>query len=303
MKVYIVILNYNTKEDTIELLSSLKKINKDGIDLYTLVIDNHSREPISVDEASYKDIGLKLILNSKNLGFTGGCNVGIRYALDQEADSVLLLNSDTLVDQEFLKILTEAASESGEGIYCPKIYFAKGFEFHKEKYKAEDLGKVIWYAGGEIDWKNVYASHRGVDEVDHGQYDSESETNFATGCCFLITRQVLEKTGLFDDKYFLYYEDIDLSLRARSSGFKIHFIPKSFIWHKNAGSTGGSGSQIQDYFLARNRMLFGTKFAPARAKIALVKEGLRLLRIGRPMQKKGVKDFFAGKFGKGSIEI
>lgn len=303
MKIYVVILNYKGDEDTLELLNSLKKVNKEGINLHTLVIDNYPAKPIDVNESDFQDIGLKVIINSKNLGFAGGSNVGIKHALGDGADAVLMLNNDVLVDPDFLKNLVGEMSEKGDGIYSPKIYFAKGFEFHKKKYKKEEQGHVIWYAGGMIDWKNIYGSHRGVDEVDHGQFDSNIETEFATGCCFLITRKVIEKTGMFDEKYFLYYEDMDLSLRARSKGFKIYYTPNSFIWHKNAGSVGGSGSEMQDYFITRNRLLFGNKYAPIRAKIAIMKEGLKLMRSGRAMQRQGAKDFFIGRFGKGRMNL
>lgn len=152
-----------------------------------------------------------------------------------------------------------------------------------------------------MDWENVLASHRGVDEVDHGQYDMQMETDFLTGCCILFTREVLGKIGLFDERYFLYYEDNDISKRIKNGGFKVEYVPQSIIWHKNAGSTGGSGSQLQDYFITRNRMLFGITYASTRAKIALLKQGCMYLFIGRKNQKKGIIDFFRGKWGKGSL--
>src|SRR3989344_360711 len=106
--------------------------------------------------------------------------------------------------------------------------------------------------------------------------------------------------GMFDDKYFLYYEDADLSMRIKKKGFKIVYVPSSIIWHKNAGSAGGSGSMLQDYYITRNRLLFGFRYAPFRSKLALFRESLSLLFRGRQWQKCGVIDFYLGKLGRGS---
>ncbi|OGH10224.1 MAG: hypothetical protein A2152_00940 [Candidatus Levybacteria bacterium RBG_16_35_6] len=145
----------------------------------------------------------------------------------------------------------------------------------------------------------MIVSHRGVDLVDNGQFDKIEETSFATGCCMLIKKEVLNEVGSFDEKYFLYYEDTDLSQRARMGGYKIIYQPKAVLWHENAGSTGGSGSIMQDYFISRNRILFGFKYAPLRTKLALVKESFSILLKGRANQKKGVRDFYLRHFGKG----
>jgi GT2 family glycosyltransferase len=113
----------------------------------------------------------------------------------------------------------------------------------------------------------------------------------------------LEKAGLFDEKLFLYFEDADLSQRVLRAGYTIIYAPKAVIWHANAASGGGSGSILHDYYITRNRMIFGMKYAPLRSKIALVRESLRLLVSGRQWQKIGIRDFYIGKFGKGSFGV
>jgi len=242
----------------------------------------------------------KVIENKKNLGFAEGNNVGIRDALENGADYVCLLNNDTRVDPDFLvELIRTAESDEQIGIVAGKIYFEKGYEFHKDRYKENERGKVIWYAGGVIDWNNIYTIHRGVDEIDRGKYDCLKETDFVNGCLSLIKREVFEKIGLFDKKYFLYFEDADLSVRAKKAGFKLVFCPQAKIWHLNSGSSG-SGSGLHDYFTTRNRMLFGMKFAPLRSKLALIRESFKIMFLGREWQKIGVRDFFLRKFGKGS---
>ena len=153
-----------------------------------------------------------------------------------------------------------------------------------------------------MDWNNVIGHHRGVDEIDRGQFDKTEETELATGCCMLLKKEVFEKVGMLDDKYFLYYEDADLSIRTKKKGFKIVYVSKSVIWHKNASSAGGSGSVLQDYYITRNRLLFGFRYSAIRAKFALLRESLALLINGRKWQKRGVLDFYLGKLGRGSYQ-
>ncbi len=301
-KIYISIIDYNGKENTVECLDSLEKVKKDNFSLHIIIIDNASKEKFTLDK-KYENFEITLIHSDVNTGFSGGHNIGIKYALAHNADSIIILNNDTYVDRNFIVELDKAMqSDSAAGLVGPKIYFGKGNEYHKDRYTKEELGKVIWYAGGIMDWNNVYGIHRGVDEVDKGQYEDLEETDFVSGCCFLINKKTLEKVGLFDEQYFLYYEDSDLNQRVKMHGFKILYVPKAVIWHKNASSAGGSGSPLQDYFINRNRLLFGFTYASFRTKFALFRESIRVLFNGRKWQKRGVIDYYLKKFGKGSYK-
>jgi len=277
MKIAIVFVVYQNRDNLQEASASLRQSKIGGVELKEIVIDN----------------------SRINLGFTGGNNQGIRQALKWGADAVWLLNDDVKVDMHALSELEKTAGEDGAGVVVPKIYFYPGFEFHKERYSKRELGKVIWYAGGEIDWDNVIGVHRGVDEVDHGQFDRKKEVGFATGCSMVITRRALEKVGLLDEKYFMYLEDLDYSERIKKAGFKIIYEPKAIVWHKNAQSSG-VGSDLNDYFFTRNRLLFGMTYAPVRTKFALIRESGRLAVKGRKWQKRGVVDFYLRNFEKGS---
>lgn len=269
-KVFIIVLNFNGKKDTLECLQSLKKSE-------VIVVDNGSTDG-SVRAIRDKFPEIKILENKKNLGFAKGNNVGIRYALNQGADYIILLNNDTIVEINTLVRLIEVASSNNRiGILGPKIYFAKGFEFHQGRYKKNELGKVIWYAGGLIDWRNVLGVHRGVDEVDEGQYDKQEEVEFVSGCCMFIKREVFKKIGLLDERFFLYFEDLDFCLRAKKVGFRIVYVPEAVIWHKNAATVGGSGSDRQRYHYRRSRLIFGLRFAPIKTKLALIRESIKLL--------------------------
>lgn len=301
-KVFISTINYNTKKETLECLASIQKLNRTGIDLYVLVTDNGS-EPFDIDEKEFRDINLSIVKPSENLGFSGGHNFGLKIILERGAQFVLILNNDTILDKNLLtELIAPFRTDPKIGITVPKMYFAPGFESHKDRYKKNEVGKVFWYAGGRIDWKNVHPKHRGVDEVDNGQYDKKEETDFASGACLMIKRDALLKVGYFDDRYFMYFEDADWNMRARRSGFKALYVPKAVLWHLNAASSS-SGSSLHDYFITRNRMLFGLTYAPFRVKISLIKESFKLFFKGREWQKKGIIDFYLGKFGKGSFRV
>ncbi|OGM19075.1 hypothetical protein A2686_00745 [Candidatus Woesebacteria bacterium RIFCSPHIGHO2_01_FULL_38_10] len=306
-KVFVVILNWNGVSDTIECLNSIRELSIINYQLSIIVVDNASSDG-SLEEiervlkrvTKEKRISSELIKNKENLGFAAGNNTGIKHALKHEADFILLLNNDTLVDRGLVTgLLTSVKKYPKAGLISPKIYFAKGFEFHKKRYKKDKLGKVIWYAGGDIDWRNVYGVNHGVDKVDKGQFAKVQETDFATGACVFLRAKALREVGVFKKKYFMYFEDVDLSQRMKRKGWQVLYSPKGHLWHKVAQSSG-IGSELNDYFITRNRMLIGLKYAPFRSKLALIKESVRLLNSGRKWQKLGVRDFYLGRFGKGS---
>lgn len=300
-KVALVTVSYNTADDTIKLLHSLQQIKTPNMFLEIIIVDNGSKEIFMLPENFNKE-NITLIRSESNTGFSGGYNIGMKEALKKGFEYILIINNDTIVDSDLLiNLLSVLTSNSKIGVTTPKIYFAKGHEFHKDKYKKEDLGKVLWFAGGYTDWANVISIHRGIDEVDHGQYDTIEEIGFASGCCMMFKREVLEKIGLFDDRYFLYYEDADLNERIKKAGYKICYVPKAILIHVNAASTGGAGNVLHDYFLTRNKMLFGMTYAPLRTRIALIRESFRLLRNGRPFQKLAIWDFYLHKFNKGTF--
>lgn len=302
-KVAIVVLDYKNKKDTQECIKSIEHLEIQDVSLSVIVVNNDTSTTYEVKDFS-EHMSLTIINSTINGGYTGGNNQGIEQAKASGAEYILLLNNDTIVDKKLLKELLSVLEKDPKiGLISPKIYFFKGNEFHKDRYKEKDLGHVFWYAGGIMDWKNVLGKHRGVDEVDEGQYDTVQKTDFATGCCMFFKTSIIDEVGLFDPKFFLYYEDSDFNQRVKNKGYTIFYAPQAVIWHKNAGSTGGSGSGLQDYFISRNRLLFGMKYAPLRAKIALVREAFSLLTKGRDWQKKAVRDFFLGKFGKGSYPI
>lgn len=291
-----IIVNWNGKTDTLECLSSLEVVRKLNPSLSVVVVDNGSTDG-SQEAIASKFSWVNVITLKKNLGFAGGNNVGIEYALTQGAGYIWLLNNDTVVDKNVLSALSSFQDPLVGGVGS-KIFFSKGREYHKDRYGAKDLGRVIWYAGGTIDWKNMLASHRGVDEVDHGQFEKEEKTDFITGCSFFIKADVVEKIGLLDDSYFMYMEDLDYSLRIQRFGLKTMYNPTSLVWHKNASSSGGSGSALHEYYQTKNRLRIGMKYAPPRTRAALLREAFRTLFMGPSIKRRAIIDWLLGRFGK-----
>ena len=301
-KVSVIIVNLNRKKDTLECLSALAKSRLNGIEGQIVVVDNASTDGSlkEVKALTIKTFNLRLIINGRNLGFAKANNQGILTAFAWGADYVLFVNSDLLVSQDLIKNLVSVAKEFPRaGAISPKIYFAPGFEYHKAKYKKGEAGKVIWYAGGDIDWNNILGSNHGVDDVDAGQYEKSVETDFTTGACSLLRAEALKAVGHFDEKYYMFLEDGDLSVRLKKAGWAVMYTPKAVAWQK-ADQSSGMKSELNDYFISRNRLYFGLKYASLGAKAALFKESLKLLLTGRKWQKLGVRDFYLMRLGKGS---
>ncbi|MBQ6449401.1 glycosyltransferase family 2 protein [bacterium] len=299
-KIAIIIVHYNTDEDTRETLKSLQDLRTGELEVRTFVVDNASKEPFTLKKDDKNNKNIRIIRSDSNLGFTGGNNLGFATASKEfNPDYFLLLNSDTLIHPDFLVNLYNKLQQKPEwALAVPKIYFAKDCEFHRDSYRADDRGRVLWYAGGSIDWDNLLTIHLGVDEVDRGQFDQAREVDFATGCCFLVRREILASIGDFDDRYFLYYEDVDLCQRVIAHGHQIGYVPESIIWHKNGGSTAGSGSDLQTFYQTRNRLQFFFTHGNLMVRQRVIRLAIRLLTHGSRVEKLGARNFLLQKLGK-----
>lgn len=304
----IIIIHFNGEEDTRECLKSILINHANHKNLHIILVINSFLEKEAIQRQNQFAQSLKrdypqiyIIENEGNSGFTRGNNLAIKTALGLGCEYLMLLNNDTVVSLELLeKLIAFSKTDPRIGLISPKIYFAPGFEYHKNRYQSSEKGKVIWYAGGVMDRDNVYAGHRGVDEVDNGQFDRVTDTDFATGCCMLIPKKTIDKVGLLDEKYFLYYEDIDYSERVRKAGMKIIYYPKAFLWHKNASSSGKPGSNLHIYYQNRNRLYFGFKYSSGRTKKSLFFDSLKLAFRGG-VYPRSIADYYLGKMGEAKL--
>lgn len=291
-KISAVVVNYHREEVTRECIKSLVGMDKADFDFSIIVVDSQSQGKLIK--------GAEVIACRQNTGFAGGANIGIKRALAEGAGYVFLINNDTLVKKDFLIKLFECIEKANADIATGKIYFAPGFEY-LGKYQKKDRGRVIWYAGGHINWNDIMGVHDGVDEVDppagEGRYDTQRPVEFISGCCMLIKKDVFAKIGFFDEKYFLYLEDLDFCWRAQKNGLALIYCPRAVMWHKNLGTKPGKDS-YQQYYYYRNRLLFGFKYSSFRTKAALIRESVRKLISGHALARRGVIDFYLGRFGE-----
>ena len=239
--VFIVIVNWNGREITLDCLRSLQGITYPNTK--TIVVDNASSDgSVEAIRAEFPDVAI--LGMTKNLRFAGGNNAGIAYSLNQGADMVLLLNNDTTVHPEFLgRMVARLLSAPDVGMVAPKIYY-------------HDDPRRIWFAGGELSMWTGTMKHTGIREVDNGQHDASKEIDYTTGCCILTTREVVDKAGVLDEAFFMYTEDADWSMRVRRAGYTILYEPKALIWHKLSVTSGGHLS----FFKMKNKFMSNLRF-------------------------------------------
>jgi hypothetical protein len=183
-----------------------------------------------------------LIENKKNLGYAKGNNIGI---LKSNGNIIGIFNNDIELDENVINECVNLLQNNQKiGICCAKIvYFSKP--------------EIIWYAGGIINPRfKLVAKHRGAYKKDRKEYDQILETDYCNGSCMFIKREVLQKSGLFDPFYFLYYEETDLNLRIRKTGYKSYYLGTVKILHKIKNT---ENKPFQIYFYTRNRMIFSIK--------------------------------------------
>ncbi|WP_245807298.1 glycosyltransferase family 2 protein [Desulfurobacterium atlanticum] len=206
---------------------------------------------------------LVFIQAGKNLGFAGGNNVGIRYALTKnDFEYIWFLNNDTVIEKDALSKMVQ-----------------KFEKYKKEGKKVGILGsKLLYYDRPEIiqgiggiynKWFAV-AKHLGIFEEDKGQYDNEEvidKIDYIIGASMLVSKEFIEEVGVMCEDYFLYFEEMDWTLRGKKKGYQLGYCWKSKVYHKEGGSIGSSSkgnkkSEIADYYGLRNRIVFTKKFYP-----------------------------------------
>ncbi len=235
-KVAIILVNYNGYEDTLECVQSILNISYNNYDI--LIVDNASTETHKIEKDIFLQQNTKIIVCEENLGFSGGNNLAIRMALQEQYDYVLLLNNDTTVAPDFLNELVNSIEhDNSYGIAVGKIYF-----YH-------DRNKV-WFAGGEYDRKTGLTLQCGG--ADSSEWNVVKDISFATGCMMLIPISVIEKVGELDEFFFLYSEDTDYCQRVIDAGYKIKYVPSSIIYHKVSSSIGSSSYRQQRYMMRNN---------------------------------------------------
>lgn len=297
-KVHIILLNYNGYKDTVECIESINNITYNNYKV--VVVDNNSTDNSKIELKKFLQQYDKVhfIQSDKNLGFSGGNNIGINWSLNNGADYICLLNNDTIVEPDFLTpLIMEMEKDDTIGISAGKIMY----------FKEKD---ILWSAGGYISNARALGCHYGINMKDEGQFNDIRECTFLTGCIQLIRGSVFKKVGMYNHEYFLYMEDVEFCKRVVEAGYKLKYVPTSKIYHKVSASTGGDESPLQLYYLTRNRILFNKN--NKRNKLSYIKFYILLAMkiLIEPFRKKhnykyivfGVVDGLRGKYGEKNIK-
>ena len=215
-----------------------------GLDFSIYCIDNNSKDgTVTVLKQDTPDF-LQLTFNADNAGVAAANNQGIRQALGDGCEWILLLNNDTTFEPTLFCGLVHAARSKGWLAVVPKIHF-------------DVPANHLWFAGGHfVAAKGHTGTHVGIGEHDRGQHDAVATIDYAPTCCMLLHRSVFERVGLMDEAFFVYYDDTDFCWRLRQHGIALGYWPQEQLVHKVGGSTGGIDSPFTTFMAARNRLFF-----------------------------------------------
>lgn len=239
IKVCIIVLNWNGKQDTLTCLQSIQNVSYPHLE--TIVVDNGSSDDCAtVITREFPNV--ILLQSEKNLGYAGGNNLGIKYGLAKGYDFFFILNNDTIVDQKVIE------------------NFLKGFDTHPDagilgaKTYLMDEPDKLDHLGGVWDPKALSFQLVGLGARDKELWQKPLELDYVCGAAMMIRRSVLESLGLPHEPFFLYWEESDFCFQAKAQGFKVMSCPDAKVWHKSGASMANRA--FQKYFFHRNRLLW-----------------------------------------------
>lgn len=285
-KVTVLILNYNGDKTLVNSIQSVLKSNYSNLEI--IIVDNNSSDnSLQIAQKKFsQNEKINFIKNEKNLGFGAGNNVGIKFAFQNDADYVFLLNNDAFIEENTILNLIEVVNnidlKKKIGLVSPVIYNEK----RNIKFKSGDVKPIvggyednesrdvinhvsideenIWFCGGKINWWKMRAEHLNCGDILSKRLKGNWETEYITGCAMLISKKVYEKIGLFDEQFFLYYEDADLSFRAEQAGFKNIIIQDSKVFHQEQSE---DDKPAKIYWLVLSGLIFFKKHSTGWRKI------------------------------------
>ncbi len=293
--VYVVIVNYNGMKYLEEFMDSLERQTYKNFKV--IFVDSCSPDG-SGNWFEEKYPQHETFLQNSNVGFAKGCNIGIQYARQSGADYVLLLNIDTVLEENLLEELVKYSR--GEAVTTPKIYSTRD--------------KVnIWYGGGSIDYEKGSNVHFHDERLESRSVSPIHNVSFASGCCMLIPAIVLQKVGSLDEKFYMYFDDVDMSVRFKKAHVRIYYVSSTSLWHKVGGSYDGIRNILTEYYFTRNKLYFIKKHRDV-MKVSCHKAAWEILRQkvfkAGPNDKKyvpyilrGIFDFYFNRLYKSSCKF
>ena len=293
-----IVLNWNDKADTLACLASLQK---QTVPVEIVVVDNGSvDDSVAVIRQHYPQV--TMLETGRNLGYSGGNNVGIRHALATGATYLFVLNNDTVLAPACTALLLADCQANPDVVAtAPKSLYL-------------DRPDLIYFAGGQITaWGST--RHMGMSQPDGPTYTTVNDTEWITGCALFVTRAGFEQVGLFDERFFLLFEDSDWSLRARRLGYRLRYVGTAQLWHRASVSFGGNHSPLYHYYFTRNKLLWLERHYPLHQFLWLAARFLRhtwsssdrtayTTQSGRTCRRAilwGVRDYLGRRFGQGQL--
>lgn len=253
-----IVLSWNGRDDTERCLEALAEVSEPTLGI--VCVDNGSTDG-SVEAVRDRHPEAHLIENGRNLGFAGGNNVGIRWALAQGAEWVVLVNNDAVIAPDAIAGFAAAAEEHPDaGVLAGKLY-------------RSDSPDRIWYAGQRfLAWLGYSGRHRGEGRRDGPRYERLRSTDRANGGLMAISRAATERIGMLDEELFAYVEDVDYSLRARAAGFEVLFVPAARAWHRVGASSAAAAHNL--YYGTRNMVVVCERHRPLPPPLSWLRRGV-----------------------------
>jgi GT2 family glycosyltransferase len=242
-KHYFIIVNYNSGDYIIDCIDSI--MQSQNIRPYIIVVDNASRDN-SLESCKLQFPNLTYIYNSHNIGFAAGANIGARLALEKGASTVTFCNPDAVLEKTCANLLISTITSRNIDILSPVIY----------KENTND----IWFSGGHISFSKMKTTHTNPLPTT----DLITDIDYITGCVMTVSADVFNKIGLFDENFFLYYEDADFSLRAKKANLKLGVLPQAHAYHTEISE---QNKDQKTYFLVLSGLIFFNKHTPGFKKL------------------------------------
>jgi GT2 family glycosyltransferase len=275
----------------------IESLQASVVPLDIIVIDNDSPDDVKGAVAKYPEVTYKN--SGDNIGYAAGNNLGLKIAEKSNANYFFILNPDAYIDKNCVKNLLDVLQKDpGLGMACPKTYYADS--------------DTIWFAGATLDMKTGTSPHIGQGQKDGPAFSKDHDLPRANGCAMLLSKEALRKVGHMEEKYFLYFEEIDWSLRFEQAGYRMRFVAEAHVWHAASTSSGGFFTPLYQYYTTRNSLDLVRRFGEGSWAVFAIKHVgqsfKRLINVAQNRPKMvpavvsaialGYLDYMRGRFGR-----
>lgn len=233
--VTVVVVNYGGADDTIECLAGIRALDWPADALDVVVVDNASGgDDVARIRAASPDV--RVVESKRNLGFAGGCNLGVRHG---RGEHIAFVNNDARPEPGFLREAFGALTDPSVGAVAAKVL--------------DWSGERLDFVGAALSWYGqAFKTHVGA--VDDGSFDDARDVLFGTGSALVVRRSAFDEVGGFDERYFMFFEDVDLGWRLWLAGYRVRYVPRARVLHKHHASMSKLGAWREQFLLERNAL-------------------------------------------------